>query len=468
MNQRLPVHRNPTRADRRANAPYNFIPLPETIVRAAVSPEEDLPDHDRFHADRHTGYLDVLLTTKSPLFIRGPVTVSDYHRMQEDDGNKPFREQIKNRPDFFFTQDSQQPVIPGSSLRGMLRSLLEIVSYGKMKWVTGKHLFFRTVDSTTVGIYYGGRMTGKVETGFLRKNGHVFYIKTCNMVRVERSLLGGVNSLYDDQGVPRWSREDLVSGGNEPGQTHQYMPVWIKENEGKAFALKREHTQEAGWHEGRLVITGDVPRKKREFVFLLPEKDSPEINVDPSILQRFHDDDQITQWQERAFPKGKPEKDCRQRPGMFRKDRYLSGEADPHDPGDPVFFLRENGKLTFLGRAGMFRLPYRQRAIDLIPEELREIEDIDYAEALFGFVRTGEEIDELRRRGKEPIQGSKSHAYASRVFVTDATLDRGQSSEDIWASRDPIVPRILASPKPTAFQHYLVQENPDDTQIKIF
>ncbi|MDZ7343310.1 MAG: TIGR03986 family CRISPR-associated RAMP protein, partial [candidate division KSB1 bacterium] len=54
-------------------------------------------------------------------------------------------------------------------------------------------------------------------------------------------------------------------------------------------------------------------------------------------------------------------------------------------------------------------------------------------------------------------QGSKARAYASRVFVTDAKCDE----QDPWLQQAPLVPRILASPKPTAFQHYLVQTNPN-------
>ncbi len=53
----------------------------------------------------------------------------------------------------------------------------------------------------------------------------------------------------------------------------------------------------------------------------------------------------------------------------------------------------------------------------------------------------------------------KARAYASRVFVSDAILEPGQT--DIWLQSEPIVPKILASPKPTTFQHYLVQQKPD-------
>jgi CRISPR-associated protein (TIGR03986 family) len=39
-------------------------------------------------------------------------------------------------------------------------------------------------------------------------------------------------------------------------------------------------------------------------------------------------------------------------------------------------------------------------------------------------------------------------------------LEEGQ--DDYWVSADPIAPKILATPKPTAFQHYLTQQKPND------
>ena len=204
--------------------------------------------------------------------------------------------------------------------------------------------------------------------------------------------------------------------------------------------------------EGRLVITGNVPGKRKEFVFLLPADDAEEITISDDIISRFHDEDQLTQWQEEGFPADQPAPDYRERNGML-------GKA-PAAPGDPIFFLHENGKLTFIGRAQMFRLPYKQRPIDLVPHELQQATDIDYAEALFGFVRTHQQLIEL---GTDIPQGDKRRAYAGRITVTDGVLQSDPT--DIWLAGDfdrKIIPRILATPKPTAFQHYLTQQHPDD------
>src|SRR5947209_1573894 len=175
-----PEHQNPTYGDRIAIAPYNFVPLPEKII-PAVSDARDLPDHDKYYAELRSGYFDVTLKTRSPLYIRGPLSAKDFSDQerdrqekdkelqgQEQDHQEKNKElQGKDKPEFFYTCDERTPVIPGSSLRGMLRGLLEIVSYGKMQWVSQKQLFFRTVDKTAIGRYYRARMGERVETGFL-------------------------------------------------------------------------------------------------------------------------------------------------------------------------------------------------------------------------------------------------------------------------------------------------------------
>src|SRR5438128_2384376 len=126
----LPLHRNPTK-NRTASAPYNFVPLPEMIIKAVANAEQ-LPDHNTYaHADYpHTGYFEVTLTTKAPLYVRSPFVINDFLWQERgDDANLPYSQQVKNTPHFFYTRPQNQPVIPGTSLRGMLRSLLEVRSY---------------------------------------------------------------------------------------------------------------------------------------------------------------------------------------------------------------------------------------------------------------------------------------------------------------------------------------------------
>jgi CRISPR-associated protein (TIGR03986 family) len=427
-----------------ARAPYNFVPLPERAVDVREQPgivslDDALPSHNIFRSDRRHGYFDITLTTESPLYIRGMLT-------REEAENK---EAYRNKPDFFHPGDSNSPVIPGSSLRGMIRSLLEIVTWSKLTRVTTRQLFYRTVDDSVLGKEYSSRMTDKIESGFLQQDGSIV---KAPMLRVRRERLGvdtsktgeelkqELRKLYEGSGpnmTPRWSGSEW----------RQYMSVWVQREPDSKFVdqIRSSDPNQQGWEPGILVITGNMAKKKREFVFLLPSENAERIEVPEKMLERFHDDDQITQWQEKAFPTDKPRPDSRKRKGMLI--------AQPRSYENPVFFLRENNALVFFGRAGMFRLPYRNSPPSLIPDALRNSDMVDFTEAMFGYVRP-----EKRGQGK---QGDKERAYAGRVSVSDARMVT-QTDDPYDVDAGGTTPPILGSPKPTAFQHYLVQPQTDD------
>ncbi|CAG1004509.1 hypothetical protein ANRL4_03452 [Anaerolineae bacterium] len=462
---KLPRQKRGISGSRKAHAPYNFVPLPErrSLVfgksdLGAQPPEEvnkvlnRLPAHDRYSTQKLlTGFLTVGVKTLTPLYVRGMFPLSEF--LVQEKGQEltnDYRLLLKNQPEFFHTHNPNEPIIPGSSLRGMVRTLVEIVSYGKITRVSERKLFFRTVDDTAVGIHYRDRMGGNVETGFIRQTEGRYFIKVCSMSRIKRSLLvPDPAELYDGRPpnrTPQWNRSKTW---------RQYMQVWVLlDGEGNITAINAEEPDDESYLPARLVITGDMNDKKQEFLFFEPDDDAEEVDVSDDIVDRFHDDDQITQWQQKAFDKDKPRKNWRKRDGMLR--------ANLNNMGDPVFFLRENGQLTFFGRAGMFRLPYLTRPLDLVSTQLRNPLDVDIAEAMFGYVRTGDELKVMRDAAvytpEQLQQGKKLRAYAGRVFVSDAVLDPDQELPHV---EETITPRILATPKPTSFQHYIVQQDED-------
>ncbi len=97
--------------------PYNFIPFPEK--KAAAYAEE---------GEKHTGVIEYSITTKSPLFI--PNTTSDkaFEGNVEDHKSFDFYSYTQLSPARTYNQEYQEPVIPGSELRGMLRSVYETLT----------------------------------------------------------------------------------------------------------------------------------------------------------------------------------------------------------------------------------------------------------------------------------------------------------------------------------------------------
>lgn len=512
----LPKHNNPT-SQNAARAPYNFIPLPDVVVKAVES-TEDLPNHDRYVDGRCTGHFEVTLTTKTPLYIRGGLstkrlndkTTSEYEQAEAEKSGKSsqdFRQAMKNKPGFFNTYNPDQPIIPGSSLRGMLRNLVEIITYSKMQWVTEKRLFFRTVDGSSIGKYYNMRMveelgrtqiagkpnapvySSRVRGGWLhQRTDGSYYIEECVIGRIEISDvlaalgLSDRSELYELDGKGLKSPDDKKNPNQTPKWAYQYQTITVdldvveqdyffpkKTNrDGRMihpdFYLRFQRAEKTAAaasttskkrRSGQLVLSGHVGSKHMASIFFKKQNphffdvpnDPNESDQNKRLIDRFHDEDQLTSWQQKAFPKDKPLGTNRGRDGFL-------------EMGTPVFFLEENGQVVFLGRAQMFRLPYQQRPLDLIPPSLRHPDTIDFSEAMFGFVRTQ---DELKQMNPQPKQGSKGRAYAGRVFVGDGRYQPNQGSP--WMSDAPdgiIEPHILATPKPTSFQLYLTQETPND------
>lgn len=104
---------------------------------------DGLPTRPVYERDRLSGYLACELTTASPMYVRGGVRPERFLSQAEPD------------PQFFYIDQEEQPVIPGSSLRGMLRALVEIAAYSKISAVTDQRLVYRAVgDVTTHGKRY--------------------------------------------------------------------------------------------------------------------------------------------------------------------------------------------------------------------------------------------------------------------------------------------------------------------------
>jgi len=465
--------------DREAYAPYNFVPLPETVVEAEDVPTEyrtkyqKLPRQDLYISGRHHGQIVCTLTTESPLYVRCGYTPTAY----ADYGDRPFHElspeQQRERARFFAHDDPIVPVIPGSSLRGMLRSLVEIAGYGKMDRVMDRQLFYRSVsDSNYQQLFVekpdqvqvaphprAQRFRSKVRAGFLRLKGGAYVIEECPVARIDHYA----NNPRGLAAIPPINGKKLMDGSG-PGQTpnwvyqHQRIYVHCDPSEQDYFfkaqfdkAGKQRHPDQylrfrgvrqasfrasdlPGAQESTLVVTGHMQNKHMEFVFL--HSTTATHIIDRKMIERFEDEDQVTQWQEGAFRRDSPTSGARRHDGLLRD-------------GEPVFFLlQDDGSVRFFGRAQLFRLPYGTAPYNFLPQPHHSSQVVDLAEALFGFVRDKAQPDGVPQMA------------AGRVFVSDGQFISARGN--VWLSEDPLTPRILSSPKPTTYQHYLVQ--PEQTK----
>ncbi|GAB4442124.1 MAG: TIGR03986 family CRISPR-associated RAMP protein [Anaerolineae bacterium] len=423
-----PKHKNPTQPGRKANAPYNFVPLPEVVVTA-----ESLPEQDQYGSQRHTGFLKCTLTTETPLYTRCMMN-SDFYR---DFGDKLFYElgdeQKQERGRFFNLGNLEQPVIPGSSLRGMTRALVEILAYGKVQPVTAERLIYRSVgDQTSFGDRYRERLmhedsknqfTPLVQAGYMRKKGSAWYIQPAQSIaaigpttfaRIHEDQTRGLTlkNWYSCRNARKiWVKVD----------PYGYKPVRHVEIK-YADVVDASDKPTPGFIEAVHVRSGHIDKKKFDMVIFPPDTAADPIQIPREMVLTYRE--QISLEQEKLLGPN----------GVLRD-------------WQPVFYLLEEGQLVFFSHTKMLRLPYLKSPNFFVPPELRSNQQVDLAEAIFGY--TGLQV--------EP------KSYAGRVFFGDAKLNQGQ--KDVFLTESPLIPQVLSGPKPTSFQHYLVQPNPDLQQV---
>jgi CRISPR-associated protein (TIGR03986 family) len=441
----------------KARAPYNFIPItaqastqqgeikPYTPIEAYPS-ADDLPRHHHFDPDLHSGYFTVRLETKTPLYIRGMLTRAETraNNTQRQQGNDAL-----HQTSAFFSYDGETPVIPGSTLRGMIRSLVEIITFGKIHFVSDNKLVYRAIfyqdalantyrniTTDVIGskeyfypsrLMHGGYLQkGDSESGWviqpaIRHHGE-------SIVLVDRKQVVDIGikekpSLRTYNVGVQPARQRVVHTGKQGVQLH------IARTDGIHKQL------ENGYEPATLLISSTVGKigGKNSNRTWYPAIYAMDNDAEPiPISQRIWND--------------------------FIKDRDINrGIANRRldREGDVLFYLNndnDNEELKFFGPTMFFRIPYDNSILDLTFDDFDADECIDYADAMFGYIsEDGQKSRDLK-------------AYAGRISVTSA-----QPIADYDPHNEAITPHILAGPKPTTIQHYVEQPDQatdDESKLK--
>ncbi len=398
--------------NRAATAPYNFVPVGAKVVQGDTG---RIATFDRFKVQKDageasdlTGYLECDIENLTPLFIRGMMDEGEYQK----------GEQAKKVSAFFSA--AGRLAIPGSTLRGMLRTMVEIISWSRLhgdfrvsaanrpdsedsKATFGRHLYFRALaDKSNLRKEYQQRMSSfdhknksvqyKMSAGYLEKRGRTYVIIPAQTKS---------NTQYDR--IPKFEAQALLRKEKNAQSFGNCYAFLFRQND-------------------CLVATGDMPNKKKQWLLNLPDKQTEEIKILKQDVLNFRNDSN-------------------------RESVNLIEELDKK-PGLtlPCFYTRwrdehRKSRVAF-GHTAMFRLPYEQALHELLPEVYQDQRTIDFTEALFG-----------RVVNKDIVAG--------RVFVEDAwAVDRTTTSQGKAISK------ILSGPKPTTFQHYLVQTSDANRELK--
>ena len=428
----VPKHKSPTKADRTAVAPYNFVSIPDRVLAYIDSEEHPRNvDHSLYHGNRLTGWIDVTLETRSPIYIRGPLTPEEYEKMEEEEqaGNTSNLQKKRNKPDFFHTGDPNAPVIPGSSLRGMLRTLAQILSYGKLSPVSDVPLVYRAVaDMSSHGDAYRARLmyeeigqknhyTPRFRGGYMQRDqGDKWSIQPAK--EIGGTTYGRISRRDIPRNLKKWHNCHNASQVYIEIGPYQFQKVrggFIHIKYARVLRMMRDETP--GLKLAVLAESGKMFRKNSEAVIFAPDENAEPIPIPEKLVQAYRD--QVSPEQERLLGKN----------GVLRHDQ-------------PVFYLIKDDALVFFGHTQMFRMPYLNSPSDMLPPSHGDDSLTDYAESIYGSAK-----------GQEKGQ-------AGRISISDARMLAGQV--DPWLPGNPVViPEILSGPKPTTFQHYLTQSRPD-------
>ncbi|GFE68270.1 TIGR03986 family CRISPR-associated RAMP protein [Chroococcus sp. FPU101] len=439
-----PKHIKNVPNDRKAVAPYNFVELPEKVVEAQLP----LPSGDCYHSDRNTGRIECTLTTESPLYTRCGMTPDEFKAGKES----------KDLPNFFYTDKFDKPAISGSSLRGMLRTLVEIVSFSKIDKdkVSDEHkFFFRAVAADRDDplkneySYHLGRQGNNVKAGYLQQQGSNWFIRPA-------SNIDGQSFFWIKETIAQVAIPELIPMKNYETYHPQYFVNISFEdvytNNGRDFVNNISKNSQDYQHIGVLVTAGNMLEgateqtnclRKNHYVINLPDANANLIPIAPEAIKDYCNALTPFQKQEPPFSTDK---------GVLRNGRAIF--YCPPKLGDSI---------KLFGQSPNFRIPYLPKgktrassAVDFIPDYLKDINVIDLADSIFGWVR---------REPNKVVKEVEVRQHSGRVFITDALFQKAESN--LWYTgniKDTVIPQILSSPKPTTFQHYLVQ--PQETEAK--
>jgi len=258
-------------------APYNFVPLPNIIVPT----DGRTNSNDQYLEDYYSGYINITIKNKTPIFIGG-----------KNSGTEDSRK-IK-----FFKRGSEL-CIPGSSVRGLLRTMTEIFSFSNISFVDrSKILFHRNIGNS--------RYRNKVLTGSVPKCKPGYIVKTKGdnygiFKAAEFNINGQLESIFRFNGQYQ-GRKFNVNGLNIDVKEHSSRQIWFEPTRSKdhphrgrklKYALispnKLSITEKDTFERGTIIVTGKMHTRKH-MNWIIGSKTDQWINVPAEVIHDYVND----------------------------------------------------------------------------------------------------------------------------------------------------------------------------------
>jgi CRISPR-associated protein (TIGR03986 family) len=454
--------------------PYNFVRwsrLPQifddadTPLLARCEP----PPHDRYVG--LSGKIVCQLEAVSPLFISDSELLEPSQRDKEQ-GHKTFR---------FFHYDfgtGEEPALPASSLRGMIRSAFEAVTnscYAHFDY--GAHLTYHLPAAEALKLVPGrvekdaqGRWQLRLLPGTARIAINDRPHDKLYAARVLRydALASGRRKLNQPAGRQQAAQAPVALNSLKHGdrcyalaKSLQFPPVW------NIRALAADRSQLPPGEPDEMILEGylcinnqNIEAKRFERFFFRDSKNATGAVVVPlteAVRAKYKDliadyqerhKDTIKKWEKDGF---RPDK-----PRIERKEaafsRFVIGGSPEAKDGDLAYAMlsgsAQSPQVEYIVPVAVSRVGYERKVAQLLPRHLWKCEEYDQlcpACRTFGWVYGREDLPDARP--------DKQAAYAGRIRIEHGRLIESQRAQP------PIMPpttlAILSSPKPTTTRFYL-------------
>lgn len=358
-----------------------------------------------------TGKILCTLKTLTPIFI------------PEDKKDMPDMSDVPDVNCFFHYPDTNTPVIPGSEIRGMIRSVFEAAFNGCLSQINDAPFHRRSMEAKKPGLLY--------------KSGNEWKLEECERVMLNTKYFSESTSIYKKHGK-YIDRESISTGQSiyikKSSQRYQarnekarnYTPYVVKEY---------SFTNSTEYERGIIYLGGEFNNKHHESVFLPIEKNKAK-SLNSQTIKTFRDVLSLYIKNSESKQNKGPYVDCQKLLDKITK----SNELTTRKLKLPVYYsLDEKNNISYLAPAIFSQEVFQNTVINILQEHgnyqpCNCKEELCPACHLFGFVK-------------------EKDMAASRIRFSDAL-----PQDEISFSKSIKLP-ALGQPNPGAVEFYTNRPN---------
>lgn len=390
-------------------APFNFVPLADKVYfpQWANQVSQDIPFRDGI-----CGTIELCLTSQSPIFVRNG------HTQEMANGRSEEYKSFSRTPD-------NRYFIPATTIKGCIRNVLEIMSFGKMTQVQDASFGLRDLNDST----YRSDMKN-ISCGWLKEtsNGYILY----DWGEPGRISIEAIDKHYNTELAKFVKGNNFNEDSENKTARYKYMQTHAESACETAHFEKDDVLQKAkekankieprkfykfgGKQEGVLVFTGQPSQRKQkedkksgklkwtgkyyEFVFLKPDRENT-FEISEEKIKAF----------KAIHAESSDYKD-------FWSAKLRNGERIP------VFFKKNGDQIHSIGIAYMYKYPYKKSLYDAIPQNLKNPQKtngdefrMDLSECMFGYALNEQALKGRIHFGHAFANGQPT-PLADRCFVS--------------------------------------------------